>query len=232
MLTGNVLVLFDARRLTLDDLRHQIARETAAYRPGRRPPAARNGRVPPAPAADEIAWHTRPAEKAIQTLKATPEVGLTTVEADRRLAANGPNRLPAPRPKSALTIVWEQIGSLPVLLLGGAAVVSIATGGLIDGAAILVVIGVNAAIGYATESRVERILASLSEVGVPMAIVRRDGHERVVPRADLVPGDVMLLRPGHDVPADGRLIAVRGLQTDESTLTGEAATVVKARERV
>src|SRR5262249_39192645 len=94
------------------------------------------------------------------------------------------------------------------------------------------VIAINAAIGYATESRVERILASLNEVGVPMAFVRRDGRERLVPRAELAPGDVMILRPGHDVPADGRLIAVRALQADESALTGESLAVAKSLEPV
>jgi Ca2+-transporting ATPase len=79
---------------------------------------------------------------------------------------------------------------------------------------------------------VERILASLREVGIPMAFVRRDGVERLLPRADLVPGDVMLLRPGHAVPADGRLIAVGGLQTNESALTGEALPVTKSLEPV
>jgi Ca2+-transporting ATPase len=137
-----------------------------------------------------------------------------------------------PRPKPALEIVWQQVGSLPVLLLGGAAVASIASGGLIDSAAILAVIAINAAIGYATESRVERILASLSEVGMPMAFVRRNGRELLLPRAELVPGDVMLLRPGHDVPADGRLISIGGLQTDESALTGESVPVTKTLEPV
>jgi Ca2+-transporting ATPase len=125
-------------------------------------------------------------------------------------------------------MVWEQVASLPVGLLAGAAAVSIATGGLVDGAAILAVIAINAVIGYATESRVERILASLNEVGVPLALVRREGLEQLVPKAELVPGDIILLRPGHDVPADGRLIAVAGLQTNESALTGESVPVAKS----
>jgi len=232
VLTGNVLVLFDASRLGLEEVRRQVVREVAGYhaRPRPRTPGSKGG-VPPLAPLDED-WHTRSNTEAIRTLNVVPEVGLATEEAARRLAAAGPNRLPAPRPKSAFEIVWGQIGSLPVLLLGGAAIVSIATGGLVDGAAILAVIALNGAIGYATESRVERILASLSEVGVPTALVRRDGRERLMPRADLAPGDVMLLRPGHDVPADGRLITVKGLQTDESTLTGEAVPVSKALDRV
>src|SRR5262245_25423951 len=124
-------------------------------------------------------------------------------------------------------MLWAQVASLPVLLLAGAAAISVATGGLVDGIAILAVIAINAAIGYVTESRVERILASLGQVGVSMAFVRRAGVELMLPRAELVPGDVMLLRPGHDVPADGRLIAAAGLQTDESALTGESVPVAK-----
>jgi Ca2+-transporting ATPase len=231
-ITGNVLVLFDAGRLSLEELRRRVAREAGRYR---RTPWARAGEstgLTLPPSTDGTAWHTRGASEVIQALNGSPAVGLSRDEAERRLLASGPNRLPAPQPKSAFEIIQAQIGSLPMLLLGGAAVFSIATGGVVDGAAILAVIAINAAIGYATESRVERILASLSEVGVPMAFIRRNGREVLLPRAELTPGDVMLLRPGHDVPADGRLIGVDGLQTDESALTGEAAPVAKNSQSV
>src|SRR5215471_6832660 len=229
-ITGNVLVLFDASRLGLDELRRSIAAEAGRYRPRRGRAAEQNGLdlLP----ADGSAWHTRPPAEVVHALGGSSATGLSSAEAERRLVTAGPNRLPVPQPKSALTIIWEQIGSLPMLLLGGAAVTSVATGGIVDGIAILAVIAANAAIGYVTESRVERILASLSEVGIPMAFVRRDGQERLVPRATLVPGDIMLLRPGHDVPADGRLIAVRALHSDESALTGEAVPVAKSHQRV
>jgi Ca2+-transporting ATPase len=226
-ITGTVLVLFDADRLGIDQLRKRVAGEATRYLARRRryPPGSGHGQLPLA--AEGPAWHTRSAAQAIRSLNDTPALGLSTQEVERRLLASGPNRLPVPQPKSAFEIVREQIGSLPTLLLGGAAVASIATGGLIDGAAILAVIAINAAIGYTTESRVERLLASLNEVGVPMAFVRRDGREGLVPRAELAPGDVILLRPGHDVPADGRLIATDGLQADESALTGESVPVAK-----
>ncbi len=226
--TGNVLVLYDAGRLGLDELRRRVARAAAGYRPRWGTPAGESlGRELPPPL-DKNAWHTRPAAEVVESLDGIPDLGLSTEEAARRLLSTGPNRLPVPKPKSAFEIVWEQVGSLPMLILGGAAVASIATGGLVDGVAIVAVIAINAAIGYATESRVERVLASLNEVGVPVAFVRRDGHERLLPRADLVPGDIMILRPGHDVPADGRLIASDGLHADESALTGEAAPVAKS----
>jgi Ca2+-transporting ATPase len=225
--TGTVLVLFDAARVDLPEIQRRVARETATYR-ARRPWTIEWHSAGTSPDVDDPAWHTREAAEVIGELNKAPAVGLSGKDVEDRLAVSGPNRLPAPQPKSGIQMVWEQVASLPVGLLVGAAAVSIATGGLVDGVAILAVIAINAAIGYTTESRVERILASLNEVGVPMAFVRRDGLELLVPRAELVPGDVMLLRPGHDVPADGRLIAVAGLQSNESALTGEAVPVGKS----
>jgi Ca2+-transporting ATPase len=225
-ITGNVLVRFDAGHLELAELRQRVAREVASYR-------VRGAGAPPSEVdlgVDGTAWHTRTAEDVIGSLNDTPALGLSRDEAERRLLESGPNRLPVPQPKSAFEILRDQIGSLPVLLLGGAAVASIATGGLVDGVAILAVIAINAGIGYATESRVARILASLTEIGMPMAFVRRNGRELLLPRVELVPGDVMLLRPGHDIPADGRLISVAGLQADESALTGESVPVIKTLE--
>jgi Ca2+-transporting ATPase len=226
--TGNVLVLFDAARLDLDAVRRRVAHEATTYRPLRGPWVSEEYLAGAPPAIDKPAWHTQEAAEVIGALNPNGALGLSGKEAEDRRAVSGPNRLPAPQPKSGLEMIWEQVGSLPVLLLAGAAAASLATGGLIDGIAILAVIAINAAIGYVTESRVERILASLNEVGVPMAFVRRDGAELLLPRAELVPGDLMLLRPGHDVPADGRLIAVSGLQTNESALTGEAVPVTKS----
>jgi P-type Ca2+ transporter type 2C len=230
--TGNVLVLFDPVGLDVGEVRRRVARATATYRPVRGAQASERHLARAAGPTSGPAWHAREAAEVIRALNDTPALGLSAQDAKDRLAVSGPNLLPTPQPKSALQIVWDQVGSLPVLLLAGAAAASIVTGGLVDGVAILAVIAVNAAIGYATESRVERILASLNEAGIPMAFVRRDGMDMLLPRAELVPGDVMLLRPGHDVPADGRLIAVGGLQANESALTGEAVPVTKSTELV
>jgi Ca2+-transporting ATPase len=226
--TGNVLVLFDPSRIDLGEVRRRLEREADRYRPTRGLGASNDGafRRPP-PTLEGPAWHTRQVAEVVRALNENPARGLSAEDAADRLAVSGPNRLPTPQPKSALEVLWSQVATLPVALLAGAAAASITTGGLVDGFAILAVIVINAAIGYVTESRVERILAALNEVGVAMAFVRRDGVEHLLPRADLVPGDIMLLRPGHDVPADGRLIAVGGLQTNESALTGEAIPVVK-----
>jgi Ca2+-transporting ATPase len=101
------------------------------------------------------------------------------------------------------------------------------SGALVDAAVIAVVVVLNTTVGYVTERRVERILTSLNNASVPRALVRRDGHELFVSAAYLVVGDVVLLRTGHEIGADARLIEADALAVDESTLTGESLPVAK-----
>src|SRR6185436_512183 len=88
-------------------------------------------------------------------------------------------------------------------------------------------VAANAAVGYVTERRVERILTSLQQTAVPQALVRRDGREIAVAASGLVPGDVLILKAGHDVPADARVVVAENLNVDESALTGESVPVAK-----
>src|SRR5262249_50432414 len=90
----------------------------------------------------------------------------------------------------------------------------------------------NAAVGYVTESRVERTLASLHDPGHAMGLVRRDGDDAAVPAAALVPGDVLVLRAGFDVPADARVVEASGLATNQASLTGESLPAPKTSATV
>jgi Ca2+-transporting ATPase len=216
--TGSVLVQFDARRLDVRQLLATVGRETAAARAGR------NGhRDPAAPA-----WHTLATEEVVDRLATSVLTGLTPHEAERRRLEHGGNVLPMHRPKSGAAIVRDHLSSLPVVLLGGAAALSLVGGAVLDAAVILAVVAANAAVGYVTESRVERILTALQNATIPQAVVRRDGVESVVPAAALAPGDLIVLRAGYDVPADARLLAADGLTVDESALTGESLAVTKS----
>ncbi len=226
-LTGNLLVLFDPARLTVRELIAEVVRSRA---PARRRRNGRGGRVtaPRSAPPDGPAWHALPARAVVRELEVAPDTGLSGVEAERRLATVGPNRLPAPEPRSALATLWDQVASLPVGLLAGAAALSLAGGAVFDALVILGVVGINAAVGYVTERRVDRILGGLRNATVPTALVRRDGKETFLPAAALVPGDVVVLQAGYDVPADGRVIAADRLALDESALTGESLPVPKA----
>jgi Ca2+-transporting ATPase len=215
--TGNVLVLFDAGTLELQTLIAAIARHASEVRNG----------DPRAQARVDAVWHTMPAAAVAERLHASQIAGLAADEVERRLAGLGENSLPTPAPKSSLEILTGHLTSLPVLLLGAAAALSLGAGVVIDAVIIGAVIGANAAVGYITERRVERIFASLQNGGLPPAFVRRDGRELMVPAHELVPGDVMVLKTGHTIAADARLLDVDHLAVDESTLTGESMPVTK-----
>ncbi len=215
--TGNVLVLFDAAKI---DLRSLIAAVTGHAA------AARNGDARALTRVDGV-WHTLSASDVARRLGADPSGGLDAAEAVRRLAALGDNCLPTPAPKSSLEIIAGHVSSLPVLLLGVAAALSLGMGAVVDAVVIGAVIAANGAVGYVTERRVERIFASLQNGGLPSAFVRRDGREVMVAAHELVPGDLLLLKTGHTIAADARVIDVDRLGVDEAALTGESMPVTK-----
>ena len=117
---------------------------------------------------------------------------------------------------------------MPIALLAAGAVLSIATGGLLDAAIILGVIGLNGAIGFIAEARAEETIGSLRESRAPVSRVLRDGKECEVPAEELVPGDLIELRRDELVPADARVIMANRLTVNEAMLTGESVPVVKA----
>jgi len=172
-------------------------------------------------------WHGMERGSVASALNVTPERGLSSQAADRRLAERGRNVLSVRQTRSRGEILLSQVDSLPVALLGVAAVVSVATGGLIEAAAIAAVVGVNAVIGYVTETRAERTLSSLADIGAATARLMRDERVQHVAIDEVVVGDLMLLERGDSVPADARLIGTSGLTVSEAALTGEALPVEK-----
>ncbi|QRM32542.1 cation-transporting P-type ATPase [Microvirga sp. VF16] len=178
------------------------------------------------------AWHEWALEQVLSVLGSSQDAGLTDTEVNDRLASNGPNALPRLAGRSDLGIFVSQFESLPVALLAGAAIVSVATGGLLEAAAILGVVAVNGAIGYQTESRSERTIQNLSLPGAQTARVVRDGEARAVPAETLVPGDLIRLSRGSVVPADARLVSARDLMVSEATLTGESLPAAKSAEGI
>jgi P-type Ca2+ transporter type 2C len=183
------------------------------------------------PASDEAdlspQWHAADAAEVASRL-GTPPQGLSGEDAARRLAREGANAMPSLRQRSELSILLGQFSGLPVVLLGGAALVSIAVGGFIEAGAILAVVALNGAIGFATERRAERTIGRLEGSAAQTARVLRSGSELEIPAEMVVPGDVMILRHGMVVPADGRLTAVCALAVGEAALTGESLSVAKS----
>lgn len=168
----------------------------------------------------------------LKQLAVSGEEGLASEEAEVRLRKYGPNVLKERTTRSGWTIFAEQFKSLVVMLLAIAAVVSFLFGEVAEAVAILVVIALNAAIGFFTEVRAVRSMEALYEMGQTTTRVRRDGQLFEVPADELVPGDVVLLEGGDVATADARLISASRLQADESALTGESLPVSKSPEPV
>lgn len=221
--TGSVLLLHD-RTVPAERLQQALA---ACLGSG-----VASEREPHAQADEEALWHALDADEAAARFGVDPSRGLSEFDVRGRRQRHGANVLPRPEPRSRLELVVEQLSSLPVALLAGSAVLSLATGGLADALAILGVVGLNAAIGYSTESQTEATIRALLGGPRPPATVRREGRSVTVPAEGLVPGDVLLLAPGTYVDADARLVEARRLSLDESALTGESAPVPKAAERI
>ena len=176
------------------------------------------------------AWHALSAEQLAQELQSDMETGLTTAEAQRRLAADGPNELPEAPSISPLTLFLAQFSSVIIWVLIGAAVVSGLLQEWIDAGAILIIVLLNALLGFVQEYRAEQSLAALRKLSVVTARVLRGGIVRSIPARELVRGDLIHVEAGDRVPADGRLVYAAVLQTQEASLTGESTPVAKSAE--
>ncbi len=175
----------------------------------------------------ETAWHCLDVETVARRLDVDPATGLSSAEAAARLRRFGPNRLAERPPKGPWPVLLDQFRGLLILVLMAAAVLAGVVGELKDALVILVVVLINALLGFHQEYRAERSLAALKRMLSPQAEVRRDARNRMLPARELVPGDIVLLDPGDRVPADGRVIAAHGFEVDESALTGESHPVGK-----
>ncbi|MGR3321803.1 MAG: cation-translocating P-type ATPase [Pseudooceanicola sp.] len=172
-------------------------------------------------------WHALDTAEALDALKSDAQ-GLSASDAADRLARHGPNRLPETRRRGVLARLRGQFDNLLIYVLILAGIVTALLGHWTDAAVILAVVVINAAIGFWQEGRAEDALAAVRRMLSDDASVRRDGVRIVVPAADLVPGDIVLLQAGDRVPADIRLTEARGLLMQEAALTGESVASDKA----
>jgi P-type Ca2+ transporter type 2C len=186
----------------------------------------RQAAVASAPAA----WHALSVHQVARVLRTSLEAGLTSQEVARRLIDVGANRVGDVPERPLWRLALDQFRSLVVLLLLGASAVAAALGNALEALAILVALLLNAAIGFGTEWRARVSLARLRDLTVPHALVRRDGTVTRIRAADLVPGDVIVLEAGSQVPADARLITAVALRVDESALTGESVPAEKTAD--
>ncbi|MBI5025876.1 MAG: cation-translocating P-type ATPase [Nitrospirae bacterium] len=171
-------------------------------------------------------WHQKDIEEVIEHLKSSPQ-GLSMDETKKRLEEYGPNVLKEKKKRTPFMMFLDQFKDFMILVLMAAAVVSGLVGEPKDTIAIIVIVILNAIIGFVQEYRAEKAIAALKMMAAPTATVLRDGMPVNIQASELVPGDIVLLEAGKVVPADMRLIEVAQLKVEEAPLTGESVPVDK-----
>ncbi|MGH6845330.1 MAG: HAD-IC family P-type ATPase, partial [Methylocella sp.] len=167
-------------------------------------------------------WHSLSAEEVVQRLGSSFTAGLDDTEASRRLAKYGQNSLPTARKRGPLMRFLLQFNNVLVYVLLAAGFIKLMMGLWVDSSIILGVVVINGLLGFIQEGKAEKSLDSIRNLLSAEARALRDGHSRMIPAEDLVPGDIVFLESGNKVPADLRLVEVKNLRTEEAALTGES----------
>lgn len=171
-------------------------------------------------------------DETLNHLQSDATKGLSHIEAKSRLASFGANKISAEKNKSALVIFFSQFKSPIVWLLIVAAGLSFYFKEWLDGIAILIVILINAIIGFYMEFQAERSMNALKKLSAVPGKVVRNGQTQEINSEEIVPGDIVYFEAGDMIPADGRIIKSFQVQIDESALTGESLPVEKSINRI
>ncbi|HEV7333835.1 MAG TPA: cation-translocating P-type ATPase [Flavisolibacter sp.] len=171
-------------------------------------------------------WHTLDTDEVLQKTGSSPN-GLTQETVKQKLQEFGPNKLAEKKKKPVWLLFVSQFTDFMILVLIAAAIISGIAGDSVDTIIILVIVLLNAIIGFVQEYRAEKAMEALKKMATPQSTVLRDGHVSTIISTDLVPGDIVLLEAGNTVPADMRLLDIHSLKIMEASLTGESVAVDK-----
>jgi Ca2+-transporting ATPase len=171
-------------------------------------------------------WHQKSVDEVLRDLQ-TSFRGLTPEEAEKRLNHYGPNELVEKKKRTPFLMFLDQFKDFMILVLIAAAIISGFIGEASDTVAIIVIVVLNAVIGFIQEYRAEKAMAALKKLAAPTATVIRDGTPQNISASRIVPGDVVLLEAGKVVPADIRLMEAAQLRIEEAALTGESVPAEK-----
>jgi len=172
-------------------------------------------------------YHQQKPEDVLEVLNSSIK-GLSHDEAQKRLVEYGPNEIKETKKKTPLGMFLDQFKDFMIIILIAAAVISGLLGDIVDTIAIVVIVVLNAVIGFVQEYRAEKAIEALKMMAMPAAMVIRNGMSNSIPTPEVVPGDVVLLEAGRVVPADLRLIEAAQLKIEEAALTGESVPVEKS----
>ncbi|MDP1852865.1 MAG: calcium-transporting P-type ATPase, PMR1-type [Candidatus Omnitrophota bacterium] len=173
-------------------------------------------------------WWQLDVQEIIEELSTDLNLGLTLGEAKLRIDKFGPNQLKETKGRSPFSIFLEQFKDFIVWVLIGAASVSGFLKEWIDALAIVAIVILNAFLGFIQEYRAEKSLAALKKLSSPTSKVIRDGHYKLIASYELVPGDLIELEAGDNIPTDSRLVwLTSNFNVQEASLTGESVPVLK-----
>ncbi len=175
-------------------------------------------------------WYALTGEEVLAKLQTDSKKGLNEKEVKERLERFGPNELARAAKTSLWSLFANQFRDFMVLVLLAATFISGLLGEYADAVTIMIIVVVNAILGFVQECRAERSIEALKQLTAPEARVVRSGQERKIPASELVPGDLVLLEEGDRIPADLRLLLTANLEIEESSLTGESVPVRKREE--
>ncbi len=175
--------------------------------------------------------HSVTVEATLVAIDSRP-AGLSSAEVAARLALHGPNSLPEAKRRWPVVRFLAHFHNVLIYVLLAAATVTAVLGHFIDTGVILAVVLANAIIGFIQEGRAEQAMEAIRRMLSPRTAVLRDGTRQTIDSAGVVPGDIVLLEAGEKVPADVRLIEVKGLRIEEAILTGESVPVEKGVDPV
>jgi Ca2+-transporting ATPase len=171
-------------------------------------------------------WHQQEVNEVLKDLDSSLK-GLSPAVIPERLAKYGPNELKEKQKRTLFMMFLDQFKDFMILVLIGAAIISGIIGEPADTIAIIVIVVLNAVIGFIQEFRAEKAMAALKKMATPSTIVIRDGKHATIPTAQIVPGDIVVLEAGKIIPADMRLIESAHLKVEEAALTGESVAIEK-----
>jgi len=180
----------------------------------------------------ENLWCTSDVRTVEKMQKTSIKEGLTNKQAQTRIEEYGLNIIQTAKKISPIKMFFLQFKDFMVLVLLGATVASAYLGEVADAITIVIIVLINAVLGFIQEYKSEKSLEALTKLSSPKSLVKRDGKHREIISSQLVPGDVIILNSGDKVAADARLVESSGLQIDESILTGEFKPVSKRHDCV
>jgi len=162
----------------------------------------------------------------------TSNQGLDNSETENRQKTFGKNELVKKKKISVFSLLLHQFKDVMIFILLVAAVISFMIGDSSDTIVILIIVVLNAVIGFVQEYRAEKAMEALNKMSSLHATVRRGGNILQIPAVEVVPGDLVILEAGMLVPADLRLITTHTLKIEEASLTGESHAVTKSTETI